>query len=48
MSKFRERLMKYTLVFYWIFIFIVAAVLLFLILPGEPRFKYEYQKGSVF
>lgn len=45
MSKFRERLMKYTLVFYWIFIFIVAAVLLFLILPGEPRFKYEYQKG---
>jgi putative nucleotidyltransferase with HDIG domain len=23
----------------------VAAVLLFLILPGEPRFKYEYQKG---
>ena len=45
MSKFRERLMKYTLVFYWIFVFMVAAVLLFLILPGEPRFKYEYQKG---
>ncbi len=45
MSKFRERLMKYTRVFYWIFVFMVAAVLLFLILPGEPKFKYEYQKG---
>jgi putative nucleotidyltransferase with HDIG domain len=45
MSKFHERLMKYTRVFYWVFIFLVAAVLLFLILPGEPKFKYEYQKG---
>ena len=25
--------------------FIVTAVMLFLILPGEPTFKYEYQKG---
>lgn len=45
MSKFRERLMKYTKIFYWLFVFLMAAVLLFLILPGEPKFKYEYQKG---
>ncbi len=25
--------------------FLVAAVALYLILPGEPKFKYEYQKG---
>ncbi|QGY46822.1 HDIG domain-containing protein [Maribellus comscasis] len=45
MSKFHERLMKYTRVLYWLFVFLIAAVLLFLILPGEPKFKYEYQKG---
>jgi putative nucleotidyltransferase with HDIG domain len=46
MSKFRDRLKKYTLVFYWAFVFIITATMLFLILPGEPKFKYEYQKGS--
>ncbi len=45
MSKFRETLVKYTRVIYWVFIFVVAAGLLFLILPGEPKFKYEYQRG---
>jgi len=45
MSKLRERLKKYTLVFYWVLVFIVTASMLFLILPGEPKFKYEYQKG---
>ncbi len=45
MNRFREKLLRYTRVFYWILIFFVAAVLLFLTLPGEPKFKYEYQKG---
>ena len=44
-ENFKNRLKKYTQIFYWIFIFLVTAVLLFLILPGEPKFKYEYQKG---
>ncbi len=45
MSKIREKLKSYTRLFYWIFVFLVAAVLLFFTLPGEPKFKYEYQKG---
>ena len=45
MSKFYEKLTGYTRIFYWILIFLVSAFLLHLILPGEPKFKYEYQKG---
>lgn len=45
MDNLIEKLKKYSQTFYWIFVFLVTAVLLFLILPGEPRFKYEYQKG---
>lgn len=45
MSKFFSNLKKYTQTFSWIFTFLVTAVLLFLILPGEQKFKYEYQKG---
>jgi putative nucleotidyltransferase with HDIG domain len=45
MSKFFSNLKKYTQTFYWIFAFLVTAVLLFLIMPGEQKFKYEYQKG---
>jgi len=45
MSKFYEKLKGYTRIFYWILVFLVSAFLLFLILPGEPKFKYEYQKG---
>lgn len=45
MSNFQNKLKGYTRIFYWIFVFLVTAVLLFLILPGEPKFKYEYQKG---
>ncbi|NLB25891.1 MAG: HDIG domain-containing protein [Bacteroidales bacterium] len=40
-----QKIKSYTLIFSWIFIFLLTAVLLFLILPGEPKFKYEYQKG---
>jgi len=45
MSKLRDKLRSYTQIFYWVFSFVITAALLFLILPGEPRFKYEYQKG---
>jgi cyclic-di-AMP phosphodiesterase PgpH len=45
MSKFYEKLKGYTRIFYWILVFLVSAFLLYLILPGEPKFKYEYQKG---
>ncbi|PIF02273.1 MAG: hypothetical protein CR996_00635 [Draconibacterium sp.] len=44
-KKLKTRIKKYSEVFYWIFVFIVTAVLLFFVLPGEPKFKYEYQKG---
>ena len=45
MDNFFKRLKGYSRIFYWIFVFLITAVLLFLILPGEPKFKYEYQKG---
>ncbi len=44
-SSIKETLKRYTLIFYWLLVFVTSAVLLFLILPGEPKFKYEYQKG---
>lgn len=45
MSKLLYNLKGYTRYFYWTLVFIVTGALLFLILPGEPKFKYEYQKG---
>jgi len=45
MDNIFKRLKGYSRIFYWIFVFLITAVLLFLILPGEPKFKYEYQKG---
>ena len=33
------------LIIYWSALFLVTATLLFFILPGEPKFKYEYRKG---
>jgi len=43
--NFIEKIKGYTLIIFWIFIFLLTAVMLFLILPGEPKFKFEYQKG---
>ncbi len=40
-----KKLKGYTRIFYWILVFVMTSALLFLILPGEPKFKYEYQKG---
>ncbi len=45
MSNFQNKIRNYTQVLYWAFVFVLSAVLLYLILPGEPKFKYEYQKG---
>ena len=45
MNDFQKEINNYALILYWIFIFGLTAVLLYLILPGEPKFKYEYQKG---
>ena len=46
MKKLRQKILGYTRIFYWIFTFLGATVLLYFILPGEQKFKYEYQKGS--
>ena len=46
MSNFFKRMNKYTRTFYWYLVFLVTSGLLFLVLPGEPRFRYEYQKGT--
>jgi cyclic-di-AMP phosphodiesterase PgpH len=46
MADFFNKLKKYTRTFYWLLVFLITGVLLYLILPGEPRFRYEYQKGA--
>jgi len=45
MNEFQKEINSYALILYWILIFGVTTVLLVLVLPGEPKFKYEYQKG---
>jgi len=45
MNKFYRRLKKYTKISLQILLFVLTAVALYFILPGEPKFKYEYQKG---
>lgn len=45
MSKFYTTLKSYTKIFLQAAIFISTAVAIYFILPGEPKFKYEYQKG---
>ncbi len=45
MYDFQKEINNYALILYWILVFGVTAFLLYLVLPGEPKFKYEYQKG---
>ena len=45
MQDFKRKINAYAQTLYWILIFGVTSVLLYLVLPGEPKFKYEYQKG---
>ena len=46
MKSYRHKTKKFYKSIYWIFLFVLAAFALQLILPGEPKFKYEYLKGS--
>jgi hypothetical protein len=45
MDNFLRKLKGYTRIFYWVFVFVMTAVLLYLAMPGDLKFKYEYQKG---
>ncbi len=45
MNKFFRKLKKYTKIFLQVLIFLIAAVAIYFILPGQARFKYDYQKG---
>ncbi|MCE4564318.1 HDIG domain-containing protein [Maribellus sp. CM-23] len=45
MNKFYHRLKNYTKVILQVLMFVLTATALYFILPGEPKFKYEYQKG---
>ncbi len=45
MTDFEKKINSYALILYWILVFGVTTVLLFLVLPGDSKFKYEYQKG---
>ena len=45
MNKFLKRLKSYTKLLLQVLLFVLTAVALYFILPGEPKFKYEYQKG---
>jgi cyclic-di-AMP phosphodiesterase PgpH len=46
MKTLKEKLLSYSKIILRIVTFVSAAVILYLILPSEPRFKYEYQKGA--
>ncbi|MDX9881908.1 MAG: HDIG domain-containing protein [Prolixibacteraceae bacterium] len=46
MKKLLTRLSQYYHYFFLGIVFLVTIFLLFLIFPGETRFKYEFQKGS--
>ncbi len=45
MNKFLKKLKSYTKLILQVLLFVATAVALYFILPGEPKFKYEYQKG---
>lgn len=45
MNKLLRKLKSFTKLFLQIALFALTAVALYFILPGEPKFKYEYQKG---
>lgn len=45
MNKLLKKLKSYTKLFLQVALFALTAVAIYFILPGEPKFKYEYQKG---
>ena len=46
MKKLLTRLARYYHFFYIAFVFIASIFLLYLIIPGESRFRYEFQKNA--
>ncbi|MGQ7869525.1 HD family phosphohydrolase [Sunxiuqinia sp. sy24] len=46
MKKLLTRLARYYHFFYIAFVFLATVFLLYLIIPGESRFKYEFQKNA--
>ncbi|MGE4586862.1 MAG: hypothetical protein AB7D05_05925, partial [Mangrovibacterium sp.] len=46
MKNFLERLKRYYHFFYIILVFMVTIFILYLIIPGENRFRYEFQKNA--
>jgi putative nucleotidyltransferase with HDIG domain len=47
MKKLLEILRNSSRILYRVLIFVVAAILLLFVLPGQPVFQYEYQKGGL-
>ncbi len=46
MNDLSKNLRNIPLIIYWSALISITAVLLFFVLPGEPKFKYEYRKGA--
>jgi cyclic-di-AMP phosphodiesterase PgpH len=46
MKTFQQKVVLYSQIIFRVSAFVLAAFLLFLVLPSEPRFKYEYLKGA--
>ncbi len=46
MNSFKSRLIQYSSILLKAAAFTLSALLLYLILPSEPKFKFEYQKGT--
>lgn len=46
MKTLKDKLLAYSRIILRIVVFALSALLLYMILPSEPKFKYEYQKGA--
>jgi cyclic-di-AMP phosphodiesterase PgpH len=46
MKTLKDKLLGYSKIIFRITFFALAAVILYLVLPSEPRFKFEFQKGA--
>ena len=46
MKSYTQIIRDYSRIFYRAFLFVLTAFLLQIILPGEPIFRFEYQKGA--
>ncbi|HNX79386.1 MAG TPA: HDIG domain-containing protein [Prolixibacteraceae bacterium] len=46
MKTFQQKVTVWSRIIFSVAAFVIAALLLFFVLPSEPRFKYEYLKGA--